>query len=113
MKCTTCNEPIRTWLGTHVCPPRFLVWCPDPDAPFGHTESDAVVVYAVDAAAAAEKWVNDSDDESDLVTYGERWELHVRSLDDHGVGEVERYGVTAEATIDYHAEALPTERGPE
>ena len=95
-RCSTCAGYIYDG-DKHACPPAFLVWRPEHD----ETEDDASRVYAFDAAAAAEKWAEESDawDASYDIVGGSDATVCIRCPD----GKVRTYTVSGETVAQYHA----------
>lgn len=102
--CKQCGKYM--WVGSspHVCPPRWLVWCPD----HGETESDARTIYAADAEGAAEEWaeIDDRDSAEYCIVGGDEVTVHVRLDDDFADDEVTAWVVTGESVPSYSATSV-------
>lgn len=79
--CPKCNEykgSFRPEL--HVCPPQWLVRCPEYDGDEGFDE-DARKYYAHDAQAAAEKWAERYDSDGDYtIVSGDAPTVYVKKV---------------------------------
>ena len=81
-----------------MCPPRYVVWCPDD----GNTEEGGKTFRARSASAAAEQWAEWSDRHSAdyNIVKGCDAVVHVRSEDG---GETFAFSVTGETVPLYSA----------
>ena len=89
------------WVSTHVCPPAYLVWCPEHD----ELEVDAKPIRANDAEEAVTEWADQYDvrtAEYPIVGGRDEPTVHARAPD----GTVTRWQVTGESVPHYSAREL-------
>jgi hypothetical protein len=88
-------------LDDHVCPPRYVVWCPDD----GSTEDDGKTFRANSPSGAAEQWAewNDRHSADYNIVKGCGAVVHVRSEDG---GETSVFTVTGETVPLYSARLM-------
>ena len=82
---------------THQCPPKWSVWIAED--PREDTEG---IFHAVDAAEAAEKFIEEWDQDGyDMLTYASSTEVKVCLAD--GIGETKTFSVSGESVPTYTA----------
>ena len=92
-RCKTCKSWIYDETRPHKCPPMWLCRFADEDEDFDYE------VYACDAQDAAEKFVDEEDEDYSVVDYGG---VNV-DIKDSESGEIKSFYVEAEASVSYTA----------